>query len=91
VHALIASHFSEHFSFRDSKLTRFLKEALGGNCATRLLVTASSCPNSTHETLVCLQFATTALSVSNHSLPRVSVIVVKEEPQESKVGKTPNY
>uniref|UniRef100_H2XUV4 Kinesin motor domain-containing protein n=1 Tax=Ciona intestinalis TaxID=7719 RepID=H2XUV4_CIOIN len=58
--------------YKDSKLTRLLREALGGNCITRLLVAASPCPNLTHETFCCLQFAQRAMTVVNHPEAHIS-------------------
>ena len=56
-----------------------LREALGGNCVTRLLVTTSACPNSAHETLNCLTFAKRAMSLKNFPAPYVSVEKIKEK------------
>ncbi|XP_077969857.1 uncharacterized protein LOC120331394 isoform X2 [Styela clava] len=60
--------------YRDSKLTRLLRNALGGDCTTRMIVTTSPCPNLAHETLSCLQFAQKACQVINHPLPRVDIV-----------------
>ena len=63
-----------------------LREALGGNCATGLLVTASACPNSVHETLNCLTFAKRAMMVKNFPAPYVSVEKIKEQRIEVSPG-----
>lgn len=54
-----------HVPYRDSKLTRVLQEALGGNCRTTLLVAASPFSQHADETLSSLRFATRAKSVRN--------------------------
>jgi len=74
------------YIFSDSRLTRMLREALGGNCVTRLLVTASACPNSAHETLNCLSFAKQAMSLKNFPAPYVSVEKIKENALEVSIG-----
>ncbi|CAK8693257.1 unnamed protein product [Clavelina lepadiformis] len=82
--------------YRDSRLTRYLREAMGGNCVTSLLVTASSCPNSAHETLSCLMFAKRAMGVRNYPAPYLSLENVEEGPTQNdvisndEVGEQPN-
>jgi len=56
-----------HVPYRDSRLTRVLEEALGGNCHTTLLVAASTCMQHFDETLSSLRFATRAKYVRNHA------------------------
>jgi len=56
-----------HVPYRDSRLTRVLEEALGGNCRTTLLVAASACSQHYDETLSSLRFATRAKKVRNHA------------------------
>ncbi|XP_038664860.1 kinesin-like protein klp-20 isoform X2 [Scyliorhinus canicula] len=55
----------QHIPYRESKLTRILRDCLGGNCVTSLIVTVSSGGASVHETLSILQFATRARSIVN--------------------------
>lgn len=45
-----------HVPYRDSKLTHALKESLGGNCKTTLLITCSPHPYNFEETVSTLQF-----------------------------------
>ena len=54
-----------HVSYRDSKLTRLLKESLGGNAKTSLIVTLSPSSYNTEETMSSLYFALRAMKVQN--------------------------
>ena len=54
-----------HISYRDSKLTRILKESLGGNAKTSLIVTVSPSTYNTEETMSSLLFALRAMKVQN--------------------------
>ena len=54
-----------HISYRDSKLTRLLKESLGGNAKTSLIVTLSPSSYNTEETMSSLYFALRAMKVQN--------------------------
>jgi len=56
-----------HVPYRDSRLTRVLQEALGGNCRTTLLVALSPLSQHADETLSSLRFATRAKAVRNHA------------------------
>lgn len=51
---------STHIPYRDSKLTRLLKESLGGNNKTTLLVACSTHQSNLEETLSSLRFAQSA-------------------------------
>ena len=63
IHAL-TSH-ADHVPYRDSKLTRMLKESLGGNYKTSLIITCS--PHSYHldETISSIQFGQRAKAITN--------------------------
>ncbi|EJW86077.1 kinesin motor domain-containing protein [Wuchereria bancrofti] len=52
-----------HVSFRDSKLTRLLKNSLGGNARTLIICTAS--PTEVTQTLQTLRFAASAKNIKN--------------------------
>ncbi|KAJ1622037.1 kinesin motor domain-containing protein, partial [Pavlovales sp. CCMP2436] len=52
-----------HVPYRDSKLTRLLKESLGGNAKTTLLVVCSPARKHLLETLSTLRFAARAKKV----------------------------
>ncbi|KAL4641430.1 kinesin-like protein K39 isoform X1 [Arapaima gigas] len=57
-----------HVPYRESKLTRVLKDCLGGNCRTSLVVTVSSNPTSIKEALNCLQLARRAMAIPERQL-----------------------
>ena len=54
-----------HVPYRDSKLTFILRESLGGNCKTTLLVACSPHIFNLEETISTLQFAKRAKSIKN--------------------------
>ncbi|XP_048865390.1 uncharacterized protein si:ch211-63b16.4 [Brienomyrus brachyistius] len=53
----------EHVPYRESKLTRILRDCLGGDCRTSLIVTVSPNPTCVSEALSSLQFARRAMAV----------------------------
>ena len=64
INALTKSKKS-HIPYRDSKLTFILRESLGGNCKTTLLVACSPHIFNLEETIGTLQFAKRAKSIKN--------------------------
>ena len=64
IHALTSNN-TEFVSYRDSKLTRLLKDSLGGNFKTTLIVTCSPHSYNVEETLSTLNFAKRAKKVKN--------------------------
>jgi len=54
-----------HIPYRDSKLTRILSMALGGNSLTAIICTISPASINHYQTLTTLRFATRAKSVKN--------------------------
>ncbi|CAL4913850.1 unnamed protein product [Urochloa decumbens] len=56
---------SVHVPYRDSKLTRLLRESLGGKAKTCIIATVSPSINSLEETLVTLDYASRAKSIKN--------------------------
>lgn len=56
-----------HVPYRDSRLTRVLQEALGGNCRTTLVVAASASSQHYEETMSSLRFATRTKKVRNYA------------------------
>jgi kinesin family protein 5 len=54
-----------HIPYRDSKLTFILRESLGGNCKTTLLVAASPARSNVEETLSALRFGSRAKLIKN--------------------------
>ncbi|KAJ8360079.1 hypothetical protein SKAU_G00166040 [Synaphobranchus kaupii] len=67
----LSSTACQHVPYRESKLTRILRDCLGGNCQTCLIVTMSSNLMSITETLSSLQFACRAMAIPGR-LVRVS-------------------
>lgn len=63
--ALTDSKPRSHIPYRDSKLTRLLKDSLGGNCKTTMIVMVSPAPEAFSETLSTLKFATRAKKIKN--------------------------
>ena len=63
IHAL--THKSEHIPYRDSKLTRLLKESLGGNYKTSLIVTCSPHSYNMDEVVSSLLFAKRVKTIKN--------------------------
>ena len=59
---------TSHISYRDSKLTRLLKESLGGNAKTSLIVTVSPSTYNQDETMSSLLFALRAMKVQNRPI-----------------------
>ena len=54
---------STHIPYRDSRLTRLLENALGGNSNTALLITCSPSPDNFSETLSTLRFGMRAKTI----------------------------
>mmetsp|Transcript_42159 Transcript_42159/g.127906 ORF Transcript_42159/g.127906 Transcript_42159/m.127906 type:complete len:1293 (-) Transcript_42159:43-3921(-) len=64
-------HGSSTVPYRNSKLTRVLREAFGGNCVTTLMLNASSSSYSISETIVTIRFGQRCRRV--HNIPKVRV------------------
>ncbi|XP_037397851.1 kinesin heavy chain [Pygocentrus nattereri] len=64
----LSSAGCQHVPYRESKLTRTLRDCLGGNCRTCLLVAVATQSSSVTETISCLQFAAQAMSVPSRSI-----------------------
>ncbi|WOG84332.1 hypothetical protein DCAR_0103515 [Daucus carota subsp. sativus] len=60
-----------HIPYRDSKLTRILQDALGGNCRTALLCCCSPSPRNISESLSTLRFGARARHIK--AFPRVNL------------------
>jgi hypothetical protein len=63
IHSL--THKTEHIPYRDSKLTRLLKESLGGNYKTSLIVTCSPHSYNLDEVVSSLLFAKRVKTIKN--------------------------
>lgn len=62
---------SSHVPFRDSKLTLFLKQSLGGNSKTLLICTASALERHYEESYQTCRFASRAKKVKNKAVSNV--------------------
>lgn len=71
ISALSSGRRNSHIPYRDSKLTRLLQNALGGNSQTLMLACVSPAEGNANETLNTLQYANRAKNIRN----RVSVNV----------------
>ena len=78
IHAL--THKAEHIPYRDSKLTRLLKESLGGNYKTSLIVTCSPHSYNLDEVVSSLLFAKRVKTIKN--IVKVNVKYSYEELQK---------
>lgn len=61
--------------YRESKLTRYLQDSLGGNSRTLMFACVSKSNADLHETLTTLQYATRARAVQNKVVANVMVAV----------------
>ncbi|KEG11166.1 kinesin-like protein [Trypanosoma grayi] len=71
-----------HVPYRDSKLTRLLKESLGGNTQTVMLATISPSCTSFEETLSTLRYAARARRITRPVNQNIVVDVAEEEVEE---------
>ena len=67
---------SLHIPYRDSKLTRLLKDSLGGNSKTVMFANINSCESNALETLSTLRYASRAKKIKNKP-------VVNEDPKDA--------
>jgi hypothetical protein len=70
-----------HVPYRESKLTRFLQDSLGGNSRTMLLACVSPSDFNLHETINTLQYAQRAKAIHNKITANVSTGVTNPELQ----------
>lgn len=68
--SLFVRHCRErtHVPFRDSKLTRILEPALGGNSRTAIICTITPAAMHAEETISTLKFATRAKSIQTKAV-----------------------
>ena len=64
-------HQHVHVPYRESKLTRFLQDSLGGNSYTVMLACVSPSDTNAHETLSTLQYASRTRAVQNQAVANV--------------------
>eukprot|EP00277_Geminigera_cryophila_P020444 CAMPEP_0179490294 /NCGR_PEP_ID=MMETSP0799-20121207/65373_1 /TAXON_ID=46947 /ORGANISM="Geminigera cryophila, Strain CCMP2564" /LENGTH=398 /DNA_ID=CAMNT_0021306459 /DNA_START=165 /DNA_END=1358 /DNA_ORIENTATION=- len=58
---------ASHIPYRDSKLTRLLQEALGGNCRTALIINCSPAKMNESETISTMRFGKSAKRIKNRA------------------------
>lgn len=78
----LTSNPIQHVPYRESKLTRFLQDSLGGNSRTVMLACISSAECNLHETLGTLQYAYRAKAVQNKLSANISVGVIPQAGSE---------
>jgi kinesin family protein 6/9 len=66
----------DHIPYRQSKLTNFLKNAIGGNCDTIMIANIYPEPEHLEETISTLKFASRMMKVSNDP-----IINVQQDPK----------
>jgi hypothetical protein len=71
-----------HVPYRESKLTRFLQDSLGGNSQTVMLACVSPHDSNAHETLGTLQYASRARSVQNRAVANVKITSLQQQEQQ---------
>lgn len=74
------SNRKPHIPYRDSKLTRLLTHALGGNSRTAIILTCSPSEESVNETVSTLQFGKRALDMPNK--PKVNHLLTIKDYQK---------
>ena len=72
INALTSNHHHHFVNYRDSKLTRLLKEALGGNCMTVMIAHISPASTVFEESRNTLVYAERGKRIKN----KVSSIVI---------------
>jgi uncharacterized protein YqeY len=82
---------AEHIPYRNSKLTRILKDSLSGGCKTSIITTCSLDKNDLNETLSTIKFAVRTKRIknkkrlTNHSFTPDEIIeTLKKELAETK-------
>lgn len=60
--------------FRDSKLTRMLKDSLGGNCKTVMIATVSPASSQNEETINTLKYANRAKNIKMRVEPNKKLV-----------------
>ncbi|XP_018614657.1 kinesin-like protein KIF27 [Scleropages formosus] len=79
IRALGDSRKRGHVNYRDSKITRLLRDSLGGNAQTVMITCLSPSSLSFHETLSSLKFASCARAIQNKP-------VVNWDPGQERMG-----
>ena len=71
--AALADGTKTHIPYRDSKMTRILQEALGGNCRTTIIICASPALYNEAETKSTLMFGVRAKTIKNSVVANVEL------------------
>ena len=69
----LAEGTKTHIPYRDSKMTRILQEALGGNCRTTIIICASPAVYNEAETKSTLMFGVRAKTIKNSVVANVEL------------------
>ena len=77
-----------HVPFRDSVLTRMLRQSIGGNCKTSLIVCVSPADSDLTETLSTLRFAARAKKVRNDARANVTIDAVDLSEQAAQIAES---
>jgi hypothetical protein len=73
INALIDGKRGKYVNYRDSKLTRLLKDSLGGNCRTVMISNISPASSKFDETLNTLKYASRARNIKNKISQQVKI------------------
>ena len=74
VSALASQKSMNYVPFRDSKLTRMLKDSLGGNCKTVMIATISPASAQYEETINTLKYANRAKNIKMRVEPNKKLV-----------------
>lgn len=80
-----------HIPYRESKLTRFLQDSLGGNSLTTILACISPADINLHETLSTLEYASRARNIQNKVVANISMSKKNKFKNENTVLNMRNY
>lgn len=64
---------ANHIPFRDSKLTRLLKDSLGGNCRTLMIANISPCGHHFEDSLNTLKYAGRTKQIKTYNEQNVTI------------------
>jgi hypothetical protein len=86
---VLAERKGAYVPFRDSKLTRILKESLGGNSKTVMIACVSPDRKFYEETLNTLKYSSIAKKIKNKGVKHNIKIITKNEiPESLNTGKS---
>uniref|UniRef100_A0A0N5A445 Kinesin-like protein n=1 Tax=Parastrongyloides trichosuri TaxID=131310 RepID=A0A0N5A445_PARTI len=66
INSLSSNSKGKYVNYRDSKLTRILKDSLGGNCKTYMIANVAPCSSHYEETYNTLVYASRALNITTN-------------------------